>query len=146
MTYFSAREQNTLLGFYSGPFVQMSTCWLFACVDATGYVMICGRVVRMRKIAGCACAGNSGITNCFLWSLWRGKYSRHSQRMHNPQFYVSGEKPMAESPHRWTIMSFYVYLLLARTFCWTESRVAGDFRRHDSSSFDATVMSYHNHY
>ena len=25
---------------------------------------------------------------------WRGKRSRHSRRMRNPQFYVSGKKPM----------------------------------------------------
>ena len=25
---------------------------------------------------------------------WRGKRSRHSRRMHNPQFYVSGKRPM----------------------------------------------------
>ena len=31
----------------------------------------------------------------FLWSRWRGKRSRHSQRMRNPQFYVSGKTPIA---------------------------------------------------
>ena len=30
-------------------------------------------------------------------SRWRGKRSRHSRRMRNPQFYVSGKRPMAES-------------------------------------------------
>ena len=30
----------------------------------------------------------------FLWSRWRGKHSRHSRRMRNPQFYVSGKRPM----------------------------------------------------
>ena len=34
------------------------------------------------------------LTSCFLWSRWRGKRSRHSRRMHNPQFYVSGKRPM----------------------------------------------------
>ena len=29
-------------------------------------------------------------TSGFLWSRWRGKRSGHSQRMHNLQFYVSG--------------------------------------------------------
>ena len=33
---------------------------------------------------------NSG----FLWSRWRGKRSRHSRRIRNPQFYVSGKRPM----------------------------------------------------
>ena len=34
------------------------------------------------------------ITSGFLWSRWRGKRSRHSRRMRNPQFYVSGKRPM----------------------------------------------------
>ena len=29
-----------------------------------------------------------------LWSPWRGKRSRHSRRMRNPQFYVSGKMPI----------------------------------------------------
>ena len=38
-----------------------------------------------------------GIAN--LW--WRGKCSRHSRHMRNPQFYVSGKRPMgAYSPDR----------------------------------------------
>ena len=50
---------------------------------------------HIRKIAGCACAGNVfpvmhvGIAN----PLWWGKRSRHSRRMRNPQFYVSGKRP-----------------------------------------------------
>ena len=32
------------------------------------------------------------LTSGFLWSRWRGKRSR---RMRNPQFYVSGKRPMA---------------------------------------------------
>ena len=34
------------------------------------------------------------LTNGFHWSRWRGKHSRHSRRMHNPQLYVSGKRPM----------------------------------------------------
>ena len=34
------------------------------------------------------------LTSSFLWSPWRGKRSRHSRRMRNPQFYVSGERHM----------------------------------------------------
>ena len=34
------------------------------------------------------------LTSGFLWSQWRGKRSRHSRRMRNPQFYVSGKRPM----------------------------------------------------
>ena len=34
------------------------------------------------------------LTSGFLWSQWRGKRSRHSRRMRNPQFYVSCKRPM----------------------------------------------------
>ena len=35
------------------------------------------------------------LTSSFLWNLrWWGKRSRHSQCMRNPQFYVSGKRPM----------------------------------------------------
>ena len=83
---------------------------------------------RFDRIVCCACAGNAGIvfppprvsdpemhhgtyvthvpwcipgllTSGFLWSRWRGKRSRHSRRMRNPQFYVSGKRPMATRRH-----------------------------------------------
>ena len=77
---------------------------------------------QILKIAGCACAGNAGnvfsvaagysdpdmhhgtcvthvpwcipgsLTGGFLWSRWRGKRSRHSRRMRNPEFYVTGKR------------------------------------------------------
>ena len=31
----------------------------------------------------------------FVWSRWRGNRSRHSRWMRNPQFYVSGDRPMS---------------------------------------------------
>ena len=34
------------------------------------------------------------LTSGFLWSRWRGNRSRQSRCMHNPQFYVSGKRPM----------------------------------------------------
>ena len=72
---------------------------------------------QIRKIAGCACAcaGNVfpataglrpdmhhgtcvthvpwSLTNGFLWSRWRGKRSRYSRRMCNPQFYMQETHP-----------------------------------------------------
>ena len=33
------------------------------------------------------------LASGFLWSRWWGKRIRHSRRMHNPQFYVSGKRP-----------------------------------------------------
>ena len=32
---------------------------------------------------------SGSLTRCFLWSRWRGKRSRHTQRMRNPQLYIS---------------------------------------------------------
>ena len=35
-----------------------------------------------------------GLLTCgFFRSRWRGQHSRHSRRMRNPKFYVSGKKP-----------------------------------------------------
>ena len=34
------------------------------------------------------------LTSGFRWSQWRGKRSRHSRRMRNSQFYVSGKRPI----------------------------------------------------
>ena len=34
------------------------------------------------------------LSSGFLWSRWRGKHSRHSRRMCNPQFSVSGKRPI----------------------------------------------------
>ena len=34
------------------------------------------------------------LTSGFFWSRWWGKRSRHSRRMSNPQFYLSGNRPM----------------------------------------------------
>ena len=77
----------------------------------------------IKKNAGCASAGNAGNvftatagwrsphhhgtcvrhaprclpgspTSDFPWSWWRGKRSRHSRRSRNPQFDVSGKRPM----------------------------------------------------
>ena len=36
------------------------------------------------------------LTSGFLLSRWSGKRSRHSRRMRNPQFYVSGKRPMGQ--------------------------------------------------
>ena len=34
------------------------------------------------------------LTSDFIWGRWRGKRTRHSRCMRNPQFYVSGKRPM----------------------------------------------------
>ena len=37
---------------------------------------------------------SGSLTSSFLWSWRRGKRSRHSRRMRNTQFYVSGKRPI----------------------------------------------------
>ena len=37
---------------------------------------------------------SGSLTSGFLWSRWHGKHFRPSRRMHNPQSYVSGKRPM----------------------------------------------------
>ena len=44
------------------------------------------------------------LTSGFLWSRWRGKRSRHSWRMRNPQFCASGKRPMVDVSRAPTIL------------------------------------------
>ena len=37
---------------------------------------------------------SGSLTSSFLWNRWRGKRSRHSRRMRNPQLCVFGRRPM----------------------------------------------------
>ena len=53
---------------------------------------------------------SGSLTSGFLWSRWRGKRSRHSRRMRNPQFCVSGKRPMTTS---WHGNAFWTTSLLA---------------------------------
>ena len=39
------------------------------------------------------------LTSVFRWGRWRGKRSRHSRRMCNPQFYLSGKRPLKNLLH-----------------------------------------------
>ena len=45
------------------------------------------------------------LTSGFRWSRWRGKRFRHSRRMRNTQFYVSGKRPMIGG-----IVNFYHFI------------------------------------
>ena len=42
-------------------------------------------------VPGCM---QGSLTSRFRWSRWRGKRCRHSRRMRNPHFYVSGKRPI----------------------------------------------------
>ena len=88
---------------------------------------------QLRKILGSACAGNAGKVfpvyafkenllvsipgmyhgTCVThvpWRMsglqWRGKRTGHSRRMHNPQCYVSGKRPMSDP-----LYFIFVYLI-----------------------------------
>ena len=54
-----------------------------------------------------------GITN----PRWRGKRSRHSPRMRNPQFYVSGKRPLV----------YIVLKCLLETNGYTSTALACDY-------------------
>ena len=46
------------------------------------------------------------LTSGFRWSRKRGKRSRHSRRMHNPQFCISGKRPLLiclSKKHSWKL-------------------------------------------
>ena len=88
-------------------------------VFCLGHIIVCSVFTwasyQIRKIVGCACAGNAGnvfprrraVMHVGIAHLrWRGKRSRHSRRMRDPQFYVSGKRPMMYVP-----ISFWVVLL-----------------------------------
>ena len=120
---------------------------------------------QIPKIADCACAGNAGnvfspplrindsdmhhgtcvthvpwcmpgsVTSNFLWSRWRGKRSWHSRCMRNPQFYVSGKRPM-----RYVVKSFVHAFVLPCRFLPPRSFSApityearGYFARHNQT-------------
>ena len=40
---------------------------------------------------------SGSLTSCSLWSQCREKRSQHSRRKRNPQFYVSGKRPIYDS-------------------------------------------------
>ena len=62
------------------------------------------------------------LTNDYLWNRWRGKRSRHSRCMRNPQFYVSGKRPMGVNwlVRRWKTSIWQTYRptnLIHKTTC-----------------------------
>ena len=54
------------------------------------------------------------LTSGFLWRRWWGKTSRHSRRMRNPQFYVSGKRPMLRPlwADKWYQTKMFVSLII----------------------------------
>ena len=58
------------------------------------------------------------LTRGFLWSRWRKKRSRHSRRMRNPQFYVSGKRPMQQHPQWFTYIYIYICIYIYIYTSW----------------------------
>ena len=66
------------------------------------------------------CCMPGSLTSSFLWSLWQGKRSRHSQRMRNPQFYIFGKNilnfvpkgPMKHYLNQWWLVHWNIYASL----------------------------------
>ena len=52
------------------------------------------------------------LTSSFLWSRCWEKRFRHSRRMHNPQFYISGKRPMVP----------YIHILITNPVHYTDNR------------------------
>ena len=50
------------------------------------------------------------LTRGFIWSRWQGKRSRHSQRMRNPQFYVSGKRPIGDKPFSESMVTHFIHV------------------------------------
>ena len=60
------------------------------------------------------------LTSGSLWSWWRGKRPRYSRRMRNPQFYVSGKRPVDHVFPREEPTTYLAYTwasLPSRTVC-----------------------------
>ena len=99
------------------------------------------------------------LTSGFLWSRWRGKRSRHFRRMRNPQFYVSGRRPMGVAPGlmRWHRMTQELHPMSFEaprrdhsiSFCHTKERPCLSLR-FSGTSWSGTVLrsssSWHRHY
>ena len=67
------------------------------------------------------------LTSGFLWSRWRGKRSRYSQRMRNQLFYISGKRPMGErslsgTGTRWfqDFQAIWRFFIWNKFFAWTK--------------------------
>ena len=76
----------------------MAICWLVIPKDYPPDIDYLNngphiRYVRLRVAYAPGMPGS--LTSGFLSSQWWGKRSQHSRRIHNPQIYVSGKRPMA---------------------------------------------------
>ena len=67
------------------------------------------------------------LTSGFLWTQWWGKRSRHSRRRRNPQFNVSGKRPMGSSfalscYGSWNRLVSWLVFILQNRVAWFSGR------------------------
>ena len=87
------------------------------------------------------------LTSGILWSRWRGKRSRHSRRMRNPQFCVSGRQPiqqwieLIQFRSRWSCFwSVSLYASCYNTF-------SANYTNHSHHQWNQIgYLAYHNRY
>ena len=65
------------------------------------------------------------LTNGFLWSRWRGKRSRHSRRMRNPQFCISDKRPIGDY-NAWHLKKIHLITPDRRRFRWSNCVIHND--------------------
>ena len=91
------------------------------------------------------------LTSSFLWIRWRGKRSRHSRRMRNPRFCVSGKRPMGlvqchDIPvchYSDVIMGPMASQITSLTIVYSTLYSSTDERKHQSSASLAFVRGIH---
>ena len=64
---------------------------------------------------------SGSLTRGFFWSQWEGKRSRHSRRMREPRFYVSGKRPIKWKNHYPRCWPVTGTLTKTRCFLWCAS-------------------------
>ena len=89
------------------------------------------------------------LTSGFLCSRWRGKRSRHSRRMRNPQFYVSGKRTMSllffpgPLPGFWLMTAFCVLSTQSTRVTYNRNNLRSF---PDDIPFDTTKLTFTNEY
>ena len=67
------------------------------------------------------CCIPGSLTSGFHWSQWRGKSSRYSQRMRNPQFFVYGNRPKVQTSNIYWTNNMKKYWFLDEHDVWKPS-------------------------
>ena len=80
---------------YHGPLARYATLWVMQALGMLGTFSLLPRVSNPDMHHDtCVTHVPGSLTSGFLWIQWWGKCSRHHRRIRNPQFYVSGKRPI----------------------------------------------------